>query len=153
ERTANYAGLAAMSRRDDWVEVPAGERRRLVAAELQDANPRTRLATLAIEPATLQDYDLPVRAWMAFDVQGQFTEDPDTPGALGGSVSDSVVWARLLAPNLDYDRRVAFQLPVAFESVHRYQVLAPAGFRYDHVPTDRTVESKWGSFQVTVKQP
>ena len=153
ERTANYAGLAALTRRDDWVEVPAGERRRLVAAELQDANPRTRLVTLAIEPVTLQDYDLPVRAWMVFDVQGHFTDDPETPGGLGGSVSDNVVWARLLAPNLDYDRRVAFQLPVAFESAHRYVVRVPPGFKIENVPGNRTVESKWGSFNLKVTKP
>src|SRR5262249_9132846 len=35
ERVSTYHGGAAMAQRDLWVDVPAGERRRLTAAELQ----------------------------------------------------------------------------------------------------------------------
>jgi hypothetical protein len=48
ERTATYHGAAAVSRRRDWFEVPQGDRRRVLTAELQDANNRTRL--LDIQP-------------------------------------------------------------------------------------------------------
>src|SRR5262249_28922139 len=86
-------------------------------------------------------------------VQGQFAEDPDQPGGLGGSVSDSIVWARLLAPNLDYDRRAPFQLSVAFDSLHRYKVHLPPGFELTSPPSNRAIVSKWGAFHLEVKKP
>ncbi len=50
-RTATYRGGAALAQRDAWLEVPSGERRRLVTADLQDANSKTRLTRLHIDEA------------------------------------------------------------------------------------------------------
>src|SRR5262249_6216677 len=42
-RASSYFGQAAIGRRDAWMEVPPGERRRLVTADLQDAHTNPRL--------------------------------------------------------------------------------------------------------------
>src|SRR5262249_26322541 len=47
ERVAVSSGSAAMVQRDDFLETPLGERRRQVAAELQDANSRAHLTKLS----------------------------------------------------------------------------------------------------------
>jgi hypothetical protein len=151
ERNVVYSGLAAMIRRYDWVDVPAGERRRLVTAELQDANSRSRLDTFQLDAAELADFDQPVHANVVFEVQGHFAEDSDSSGALEGAVSDSIVWNKLLAINLDYDRQVPLQLPAQFESIHRFAIQLPTGFVADSIPASRTIASKWGCFQVSVK--
>jgi tetratricopeptide (TPR) repeat protein/transglutaminase-like putative cysteine protease len=146
-RTVTYHGGAAVSQRDAWSEVPPGERRRLVTADLQDANSRTRLRSLAVDEASLKDLDRPVSARMEFDIAGHFSGDPDREGSL----TDSKVWGRLLAYNLDYDRDAPLHLGSPFESVHRYTVELPPDYRFDGLPRGQTVRSKWGSFQVAVK--
>jgi transglutaminase-like putative cysteine protease len=148
ERTAVYSGLAALARRNDWVEIPSGERRRLVAAELQDANSRSRLGDFQLDEAELSDYDRPVHARFRFAVQDQFQEPADQPGSLEGSVCDSTIWAKLLAIIPDYDRQVPLELPTPFESVHRYVIQVPSGFRVEKLPSDESVESKWGYFRL-----
>jgi tetratricopeptide (TPR) repeat protein len=147
ERTTVYHGLAALNRRDDWLEAPVGERRRLMTAELQDANSRTRLRELAIDEKALRDFDRPVSARAVFDIPGHFTGESDREG----SVTDSKVWGRLLAYNLDYDRPVALDLGTPFESRHRYVIELPAAFRLADLPTNRHLRSKWGFFRLTVQ--
>jgi tetratricopeptide (TPR) repeat protein len=147
ERTAVYAGSAALAERDAWVEVPPGERRRLVAAELQDANSRARLVRLDVDEKQLADFDRPARAVMVFEVPDQFNGDAD----LEGSVSDSKVWGKLLAVNLDYDRATPLDLVAPFESRHRFVLSLPPAYHLDAVPRERSVHSKWGSFTLTVK--
>jgi len=147
-RSATYRGGAALAQRDAWLEVPSGERRRLVTADLQDANAKTRLTRLHIDERALRNLDAPVTAEVVFEVPGHFTGDPDREG----SVTDSKVWAKLLSITLDYDREAPLDLWAPFESRHRYQFHIPPGWRLDTPPRDHTVASKWGTFKVVVKE-
>jgi tetratricopeptide (TPR) repeat protein/transglutaminase-like putative cysteine protease len=145
-RSVTYHGLAALSQRDAWTDVPPGERRRLMSAELQDANSRTRLRSLQVEEKTLRDLDQPVRAAMEFDVPEQLTGELEKEG----SFTDSRVWGKLLGYSLDYERKVALDLWAPFESVHRYTIHLPPGFRFETFPSDRAVTCRLGSFQLKV---
>jgi tetratricopeptide (TPR) repeat protein len=148
-RTVEGLGSAAVALRDTFLEVPAGERRRQVTAELQDAYSRTRLVRLLVDEEGLRDFDRPVVAHVQFEVPGQFSGKPD----LEGSVSDSKVWGKLLAYALDYDRKVPFVFPQPFESVHRYVVHLPPALTLEGAPKDKTVRSKWGTFTTRVQAP
>jgi tetratricopeptide (TPR) repeat protein len=145
-RRATYRGGAALSQRDAWLEVPAGERRRLMAADLQDANNKTHLTSLRIDETALRDLDAPVRAEIDFEIPGHFGGEPDREG----SVTDSKVWAKLLAVTIDYDRDTPIDLWAPFESRHRYVFHVPPGWRLDNPPRGHKVRSKWGSFVLTV---
>jgi tetratricopeptide (TPR) repeat protein/transglutaminase-like putative cysteine protease len=149
ERTVLTYGAAALAHRDSFVEVPAGERRRQVAAELQEGNNRARLVRLTFDEPALQDFDKPVTSHMVFEIPSHFVGSPDREG----SVSDSRVWTRLLAYNLDYDRQVAFDLPAPFESRHRFILHLPAAYTLESLPHQRTIVSPWGRFEVHVKTP
>lgn len=143
ERSSIYHGAAAVSRRDDWLEVPKGERRRLVSAELQDANDKARLRRVAIDEASLKDFQGPVKAELAFDILSHFGDDHEA------SVTDSVLWAKLLQVTLDPERQVALELSSPFESVHRYSFRLSPAHRFGGVPDDQTIRSSWGSFRLT----
>jgi tetratricopeptide (TPR) repeat protein/transglutaminase-like putative cysteine protease len=147
ERSSTYFGSAALSRRNDWVDVPSGERRRLASSELLDAQNTAHLARLTIDEAKLRDYDQPVKAEVVFDVPDHFTGDPDREG----SITDSPLWGRLLAYTLDPDRQSSLELGSPFESVHRYIVQLAPGYRLDSVPKECELVSKWGTFKLTVK--
>ncbi len=149
QRTVVARGAAALTQRDNFVEAPAGERRRQVASDLQEANSRARLLRLTFDENALKDLDRPVTAQMVFEIPGHFAGSPDREGC----VSDNRTWTRLLAYNLDYDRQVALELPTPFESVHRYSVHLPAGYALEGVPREQTVTSPWGRFEVRVKAP
>jgi tetratricopeptide (TPR) repeat protein len=147
ERTAVYHGSAAMTQRDNFLEVPAGERRRLVTADLQDTNSRTRLVRLDLDEPALRDFDQPVRVNMTFEIAGHFSGSLEREGSL----SDSKVWGKLLAYNLDYERSVAFNLGAPFDLRHRYRLHLPPAYVLDSLPGDREVRSSWGFFKRTVK--
>ena len=140
-RRTVYRGLAAYNQRDRWLEVPAGEQRRLTAARLQDSNSQIRLCRLDIDEPVLRDCDAPVRAAVTFALPGQFAGKERE-----GSFSDGKVWTYLLGYNLDYDRKVPLELYAPLESRHRYLVQAPAGFEFDGLPQGKTVRSQWGVF-------
>jgi tetratricopeptide (TPR) repeat protein len=148
ERTATYHGAAALSQRDAWLEVPAGERRRLMTSDLQDANSKTHLSALRIDERNLRELDAPVRAEVVYEIPSHFSGDSDREG----SVTDSKVWAKLLSVTLDYDRETALDLWAPFESRHRYIFHLPPGWRLDSPPRDHAVTSKWGTFTLTVKE-
>jgi transglutaminase-like putative cysteine protease len=147
QRKAVHRGSAAVSQRDVFLEVPAGERRRQVTSELQDANSRSRLVRLEVDESALRDLDCPVRVDMTFEVPSHFTGSPD----LEGSLSDSKLWGRLLAYNLDYERTLPLNLGSPFELRHRYVVHLPPAYVLDSVPREREIRSAWGSFRRTVK--
>ncbi len=147
ERTATYSGQAALAQRETWVETPPGERRRLMTAELQDANSRARLLRLDVDDKQLEDYDRPVRASVVFEVPGHFSGDTGPEG----SVSDSKVWGKLLSVNLDYDRTVALDLGSPFDSRHHFTVSLSPAYRFDEVPRERDVRSRFGSFTLRVR--
>jgi tetratricopeptide (TPR) repeat protein len=146
-RTAIYHGSAAATQRDNYLEVPAGERRRLVTADLQDSNSRTRLVHLDIAEDMLRDLDQPVRVRMDFEIPAHFTGSPDREG----SISDSKVWGRLLGYNLDYERTVALNLGTPCDLHHRYVIHLPSAYAMDSVPRDREVKSEWGVFTRAVQ--
>jgi tetratricopeptide (TPR) repeat protein/transglutaminase-like putative cysteine protease len=147
-RTATYHGAAALSQRDSWLEVPAGERRRGMSNDLQDANSKTRLAALRLDEKQLRDLDAPVTAEIVYEIPGHFSGDPDREG----SVTDSKVWAKLLAITLDYEREAALDLYAPFESRHRFVFHVPPGSRIENPPHGQVVRSKWGTFTLTVKE-
>jgi tetratricopeptide (TPR) repeat protein len=146
-RVLTYHGQAATGRRSAWLESPLGERRRLMAAALQDSNSRTRLASLRVQEGSLRDRERPVRAEVEFEIPGHFTGTGDREG----SFTDSNVWGRLLAYTLDHDRKVPLDLGQPFESIHRYHIHLPPAYRLDGLPGEQHVRSKWGTFLVRVK--
>ena len=146
DRTTVAYGGAALAQRDAFVETPAGERRRQVTAELLDSNSRTRLVRLDLDERDLQDYDQPVTARLSFEIPNHFGGTTEREG----SVSDGKVWGRLLAHNLDYDRKVALELPAPFESRHRYILHLPAAYALDVAPQEKRVLSQWGRFDLRV---
>ncbi len=146
-RTSVYHGAAAMGQRDNFLEAPAGERRRLVTQELQDANSRTRLVRLDLDDREMRDLDRPVTVRMDFEIPAHFNGSPDKEG----SVSDSKVWAKLLANPLDYERTAPFYLGPPFELRHRYRIHLPPALVLDTVPRSREVRGPCGTFSRTVR--
>src|SRR5262249_26544937 len=120
QRTVVAHGSAALGQRDTFLEVPAGERRRQVASDLQDANSHSRLSRLDVDEAALRDFDRAVTVRMTFEIGNQFSGTDRE-----GSFTDNKVWSRFLAYNLDYDRQAPVEYVAPFETVHRYVVHAP----------------------------
>ena len=147
ERDVVSHGSASMVERDAFLDVPVGERRRVVTAELQDANSRARLLKLDVNEETLRDFDRAVTEHLVFTIGDHFTGETDKEG----SVADSKVWGKFLAYNLDYDRQTALQFYSPFESHHLYTVHVPPLFTLDDPPGDQTVRSPWGEFSRKVK--
>jgi tetratricopeptide (TPR) repeat protein len=143
KRETTYHASNAWSRRDKWLEVPPGERRRTAIAELQDAHSEAKLIALKIDEKQLGQFDKPVKAELEFEVPRQFVGE-------AGSLSDSPVWTWFLGYNLDIERTLPYQLPREFESIHRYIVQLPAGQRLKSVPENRTIQSPWGFFKLKV---
>jgi tetratricopeptide (TPR) repeat protein len=146
-RSLVFHGLAAMQQREAWTDVPPGERRRLMTAELQDANSRARLRRLQVDEQSLRDLDEPVRATLEYFIADQFSGEGDRDC----SFSDSRCWGRILAYNLDYDRSVAMDLWAPFDSIHRYTIHLPPGYRFGPLPTDKFVQSRLGAFRLAVR--
>ena len=147
ERETTAYGHAALVERDAYLEVPVGECRRQVTAELQDANSNARLIHLNIDEASLRDFDSPVKMRVVFSIGDQFTGDGDKEGA----VSDSKIWGKFLAYNLDYDRTTPLEFYSPFESRHRYIVHLPPELTLADPPADETVRSAWGEFSRKVE--
>lgn len=143
-RVAVAHGSAAVVQRDLYLETPPGERRRLLASELQDAHSRTRLVRLTIDDKALGDFDRPVQVRSEFEIPRHFSG----AGELEGSVTDSTVWGRLLAYTIDHDRTVPLVLRTPFESIHVYRFHAPVTHTFDGAPRPKTIRSAWGSFRV-----
>jgi tetratricopeptide (TPR) repeat protein len=146
KRTSTYHHSSAWTKRDRWLEVPPGERHRSVNAEIQDAHPKAKLLSLKFDEKELADFDLPVRAEVEFEAPKHFSGDPMREG----SVSDSPVWTWFLGYTLDPDRRLAYQLPTPYESIHKYVIQVPDAFRLDTWPEDREIKSAWGFYKLTV---
>jgi tetratricopeptide (TPR) repeat protein len=145
-RTVTYHGLASIGQRDEWIETPPGERRRLVTTELQNAHSRARLRHLTLDRANLGNFDQPVMARIDFEVPGYFRGENDRDG----SVADSLIWSKLLSVNIGYERSVALDLGVPFESTHVYSITLPPAYHLERWPKDCTVRSRWGVFTVRV---
>jgi tetratricopeptide (TPR) repeat protein/transglutaminase-like putative cysteine protease len=148
KRIAAYHGSAALYQRDSWFETAPAERRRLMALELQDAFPKARLEWLKVDELSLADHNGPVRAEIQFAIPGHFGGVSDKEG----SFTDSKVWSRLLAYTFDLERKVGLDLGSPFESIHRYVVTLPPAYRYDGLPREQKINSRWGTFRLKVKQ-
>ena len=138
------AAAPALSQRDAYVESPPGERRRQVAAELQDSNSRTRLLNLDVDEKTLSNHDQPVTVRMEYEIPRHFTGSSD----LDGSFTDSKVWSKLLSHNIEYDRKTPLVLPSPCETLHTYRFHLPPGRELESLPRDRDLRCDWGSFTV-----
>ncbi|MBI1830466.1 MAG: tetratricopeptide repeat protein, partial [Planctomycetes bacterium] len=146
KRESTYHHSSAWTRRDKWLEVPPGERRRTVTAELQDAHSKARLLSIKIDEMELNDFDKPVRAEVEFEIPKHFTGELSREA----SVTDSPVWTWFLGYNIDVERRLPFKLPTAFESIHRYVIQLPGAFRFDGLPESKEVKSAFGFFKLKV---
>jgi tetratricopeptide (TPR) repeat protein len=143
-RISRYYGSAAVVRRDDWLDTPPGECRRLMAAELQDANSQSKLLRLDLVRSNLHDLDEPVCAILRYDIPGNFTGT----GEREAGFTDSKTWNGLLAYNLDYERQAPLDLNSPFDSTHRYVIDLPPAYRFSTGTIKRTIRSPWGFFQV-----
>lgn len=146
-RTTTSHGLSAVQARDRFVEIPPGERRRDLTAELQDANSRTRLLRFQVHEPSLADFDKPVVFWTEFEIPRHFTGSLEKEG----NVTDSKVWGRLLAYNIDHDRQTPMVLPAEFESLHTYRFHAPTLLAFEGLPRSKLIKSKWGFFRVEAR--
>jgi tetratricopeptide (TPR) repeat protein len=146
KRESTYHHSSAWTRRDKWLEVPPGERRRSVSAELQDAHSKAKLLSLKIDEKRLLEFDRPVRAEVEFEIPKHFAGEVTREASL----SDSPVWTWFLGYNIDVERTLPYQLPTQFESIHRYIVQLPDAFRLDGLPDNRDVQSPWGFFKLKV---
>ena len=146
KRESTYHQSAGLSKRERWFEVPPGERRRNVIAELQDAHSKARLISLKIDENQLREFDQPVRSEIEFEIPNHFTGDVTREG----SFSDSPVWTWFLGYNLDVERRLPYLLPTPLESIHRYVITLPPVYRLESVPEDKDVVGKWGAFKLKV---
>lgn len=146
-RVLTAYGLAALAQRGRFVEVPAGERRRLMTSTLQDSNSRSRLVKLAIDEVSLANQDQPAKVEAEFEIPRQFSGSTERDG----SFADNATWAHLLAYSIDHERTTPLVLPSVFHSTHVYRVHLPAGWDLDSVPRPREHRSKWGRFVLTVQ--
>jgi tetratricopeptide (TPR) repeat protein/transglutaminase-like putative cysteine protease len=146
-RLATYTGSAAITRRDEWIEEPSGERRRVITSDLQEFNSRARLRKVEIDETKLKQLDGPVTARISFVIPNHLRGTPDLEGLVG----DNYVWANFLSTSLDWDRTLPMELDRPFESVHRYYLEAPLGYRLTDPPSDEKHTSKWGVFERKVK--
>ncbi len=147
QRTVVSSGSAAISQRDSYVEVPPGERRRQLTTELQDSNSRSHLLKLEVDEKLLRDHDQPVTVQMEFEIPRHFTGSTDKEGSVG----DSKVWGKLLAHNIDTDRKTPLVLSAPFELIHHYRVHLPLAYELDSLPGERTFRSACGSFTIRCK--
>ncbi|HEY1378844.1 MAG TPA: DUF3857 domain-containing protein, partial [Gemmataceae bacterium] len=146
ERTAEYRGVAAWNKRDDFVDTPLAERRRLAVADLVDAYPKAKLKSLTL--GGLDDYDKPLTIKMAFEVAEHFTGDKVREGSLG----DLGLWQQLLGITVNPERKAAIDAGDPFASVCRYVVTLPPSLRFAQLPSPQRLQSAWGAFKLDVKQ-
>ncbi|HEX4589591.1 MAG TPA: DUF3857 domain-containing protein, partial [Gemmataceae bacterium] len=146
ERSAEYRGVAAWNKRDDFVDAPVGERRRLAVADLVDAYPKAKLRDVSFE--NLNDCDKPLTVKTVFEVGEHFTGgDKLREGSLG----DTGLWAQLLGINVNPERKAAIDAGDPFASVCRYVVTLPPCLRFAQMPVPQRLQSAWGAFKLSVK--
>jgi tetratricopeptide (TPR) repeat protein/transglutaminase-like putative cysteine protease len=145
-RSAEYRGLAAWNKRDDYVDTPAGERRRLAIADLVDAYPKAKLKDVAFQ--ALDDLDKPLTVTTTFEVTEAFTGEKTREGTLG----DTGLWQQLLGITINPERKIAIDAGDPFASVCRYVVDLPPSLRFVQTPAAQRLQSAWGGFKLEVKQ-
>jgi tetratricopeptide (TPR) repeat protein len=146
ERSVEYRGVAAWSKRDDYVDTPVRERRRLAVAELVDGFPKVKLRSVSFE--NLSDFDKPLTVKTTFEEAEHFVGDKLREGTLG----DVGLWQELLGININPERKVAIDLGDPFASICRYVVNLPPSLRFAQVPGPQRLTSAWGAFSFSVKE-
>jgi tetratricopeptide (TPR) repeat protein/transglutaminase-like putative cysteine protease len=146
DRRVEYRGTAAWNKRDDFVDTPAGERRRLAIAELIDAYPKAKLKSLDFE--NLSDFDKPLVVKTKFEVADAFVGDKVREGNLG----DTGLWQQLLAITINPERKAPIDAGDPFASVCRYVVTVPPSLRFAQAPMPQRLQSAWGGFKLEVRQ-
>jgi hypothetical protein len=146
-RTVEYFGEAALVKRDEWLDVSAKERRRLIRGDLLDAHSRAQLNDIDIDEKALRTFDQPVRVKLRFDVPGHLHGSGD----LQGGISDNALWAAVLGITVDPEREAPLELTKPFEFKHRFIVEAPKGYKLVDLPEEEEVHSKWGTFTLKAK--
>jgi tetratricopeptide (TPR) repeat protein/transglutaminase-like putative cysteine protease len=145
ERRSTYQGVAAWVKRDEFVDTPKAERRRLVTAELLDAYPKARLSDLEFD-ASLAEVDRPLTVRASFQMPELFSGGTTREGTLG----EQGPWTPILALNVDRERKTAIDLGEPFETVQRFTVKLPATHRFADVPGPQSIASAWGTFDFRV---
>ncbi len=147
-RSTEYFGEAAVGKRDEWVDVSAKERRRLIRNDLLESHSKVRVNDdIAIDEKSLRQSEGPVKLKVSYVIPQHFLGDGD----LAGTVSDNALWSPLLGITVDPERESDLVLKGPFESVHRFEIDAPKGYMLEDPPEDEQVESKWGTFSVKVQ--
>ena len=146
-RDLTFHGEAANLKRSEWVDVSATERRRLIRTDLLDSNSKISLSEIAIDEKALNRNHEPVRARIVFEVDQHLSGI----GELDGSISDNLLWSRLLNATVDPERKLPLELKEPFESKHTFQIEAPLGYRLGVPSADRKYETNWGSFRRTIE--
>ncbi len=146
-RTVEYFGQAALSKRDEWVDTSAKERRRLIRGELLDSHSHVKLSDpIEFDEPSLHRHDGPVRVKFTFDVPNHLHGKEE----MLGSISDNALWSSLLGITIDPEREQPIEFKEPFESKHRFIIIAPKGFKLENPPEDEEISSKWGTFSVKV---
>lgn len=145
ERVAEYRGLAAWDKRDDFVDVPAVDQRRIVAADLTDGFPKARIKNLSFE--NLAEYDKPFIVKTAFEEPEHFAGDKVREGSLG----DVSLWQQILGISINPERKASLDFGEPFASVCRYVIELPPTLRLAQIPSSQRLMSPWGTFKLDVK--
>jgi tetratricopeptide (TPR) repeat protein len=145
DRRSVYEGVAAWVKRDEFLDAPKAERRRLFTAELLDAYPKAKLRDLDFD-ASLGDVDRPLTIRASFQMPELFTGGTAREGTLG----EQGPWTPILALNVDHERKTAIDLGEPFETVQRILIKLPATHRFADVPGPQSLKSSWGTFEVRV---
>ena len=149
-RRAAYYGLSAVNKRDDWVGVPSGERRKGIVSDLQDMVAGSRLRKFDIDEKSLVDVSSPVRVKLEFELPNMLKAGSDGAG-LSGSLIEPLTWTAMLGVTADPERSQPLELSNLCAIKHRFHIRAPLGYRLTDVPKVESINSKWGYFDRTVE--
>jgi len=148
--TVEYYGEAALAKREQWIDASAKVRRRLIRKSLLDEHSRVILAeTIDVDLKSLMDFDGPVKVTYAYELPEKLA---GAEGTFSGSVTDAVLYSKLISVNIDDERDWPIKLSEPFERQHRFELDAPKGYEFGDLPDDEEIESKWGTHTLKVKE-
>jgi tetratricopeptide (TPR) repeat protein len=139
ERELVYRGLAAATEREALLGLSETGRRQHLLQDLQRLHEGAKITRLVIDPASLDDFDEPVRVRVEFEVPAGFAES--SPALWDAEVSE-----RLLGNRPTADRKVPLAVSHPCDVKHSFVVDLAPGHRFSDVPQNATVNSAWGRF-------